>query len=224
MNLGGITAVQPTSAIATALVIVRFRTVASSNTTWSAVDSVPRDSGRTRIGHRHAGVNVNLTKVSARLWPILGGELAGEARRGGAEGPAIEAAHEQHLMALRLLLGKGLEALRGMSIDAPRDAIRAIGLAVREIRVELGEPPAVLGTLSELPGRNESERKVTSKEIDPEAEPVISPPTKTAQNIGATVTRKFPGGSPKSGVSGGMTSEEPRLSLPSRLRPRHVAG
>ncbi len=29
---------------------------------------------------------------------------------------------------------------RQMAIDSPRDAIRAIGLAVREIRVELGEP------------------------------------------------------------------------------------
>ena len=27
-----------------------------------------------------------------------------------------------------------------MTIDAPSDAVRAIGLAVREIRVELGEP------------------------------------------------------------------------------------
>ena len=117
MNLGGITAVQPTSAIATALVIVRFRTVASSNTTWSAVDSVPRDSGRTRIGHRQ--VNVHPTKVSARLWPILGGELAGEARRGGAEGPAIEAAHEQHLMALRLLQGKD-GGLRIEALENPR--------------------------------------------------------------------------------------------------------
>jgi hypothetical protein len=27
-----------------------------------------------------------------------------------------------------------------MTIDAPADAIRAIGLAVREIRIELGEP------------------------------------------------------------------------------------
>ena len=27
-----------------------------------------------------------------------------------------------------------------MPIDSPRDAVRAIGLAVREIRVELGEP------------------------------------------------------------------------------------
>ena len=53
---------------------------------------------------------------------------------------ALEVAHEQHLKALRLVLGKGLEALRGMSIESPRDAIRAIGLAVREIRVELGEP------------------------------------------------------------------------------------
>ena len=53
---------------------------------------------------------------------------------------ALEAAHEQRLKALRLVLGKGIEGLRGMSIDSPRDAVQAIGLAVREIRVELGEP------------------------------------------------------------------------------------
>ena len=53
---------------------------------------------------------------------------------------AVEAAHEQHLKALRLVLGKGIEALRDTPIDSARDAIRAIGLAVREIRVELGEP------------------------------------------------------------------------------------
>ena len=39
-----------------------------------------------------------------------------------------------------MVLAKGLEALRRMSIESPRNAIRAIGLAVREIRVELGEP------------------------------------------------------------------------------------
>ncbi len=53
---------------------------------------------------------------------------------------ALEAAHEQRLKALRLVLGKGIEGLRGMSIDSHRDAVQAIGLAVREIRVELGEP------------------------------------------------------------------------------------
>ncbi len=53
---------------------------------------------------------------------------------------ALDAAHEQPLKALRLVLGKGIEGLRGMSIDSPRDAVQAIGLAVREIRVELGEP------------------------------------------------------------------------------------
>jgi len=53
---------------------------------------------------------------------------------------ALDAAKERHMQALRLVLGKGLEALRGMQIDSPADAIRAIGLAVREMRVELGEP------------------------------------------------------------------------------------
>ncbi len=56
------------------------------------------------------------------------------------KGDALDAAHEQRLKALRMVMGKGLEALRAMPIDSPRDAIRAIGLAVREIRVELGEP------------------------------------------------------------------------------------
>ena len=51
-----------------------------------------------------------------------------------------EAAKERHLQALRLVLGKGIEALRQMQILTPMDAVRAIGLAVRETRVELGEP------------------------------------------------------------------------------------
>ena len=53
---------------------------------------------------------------------------------------SLQAAKEQHLQALRLVLGKGIEALHQMAIRTPRDAITAIGLAVREIRVELGEP------------------------------------------------------------------------------------
>lgn len=51
-----------------------------------------------------------------------------------------EAAKERHLQALRLVLGKGIEALRQMQILTPMDAVRAISLAVREMRVELGEP------------------------------------------------------------------------------------
>jgi hypothetical protein len=53
---------------------------------------------------------------------------------------SLHAAKEYHLQALRLVLGKGIEGLHQMAIRTPRDAIAAIGLAVREIRVELGEP------------------------------------------------------------------------------------
>ncbi len=59
-------------------------------------------------------------------------EQKAQARMDERKVDALEVAHEQHLKALRLVLGKGLEALRGMSIESPRDAIRAIGLAVRE--------------------------------------------------------------------------------------------
>ena len=67
-------------------------------------------------------------------------EQKAQARTDEKKVDALEAAHEQRLKALRLVLGKGIEGLRDMPIDSPRDAIRAIGLAVREIRVELGEP------------------------------------------------------------------------------------
>jgi hypothetical protein len=53
---------------------------------------------------------------------------------------ALDAAKELHMQALRLVLGKGIDALRNMRIDSAAGAIRAVGLAVREMRVELGEP------------------------------------------------------------------------------------
>ena len=53
---------------------------------------------------------------------------------------ALDAAKERHMQALRLVLGKGVEALRSMQIDTAGDAVRAITSAIRELRVELGEP------------------------------------------------------------------------------------
>jgi hypothetical protein len=53
---------------------------------------------------------------------------------------ATDAALDRHLKAIRLVFGKGVEALRNMSIDTPADAMKAIALAIREERVALGEP------------------------------------------------------------------------------------
>ncbi len=84
-----------------------------------------------------------MTKLAAKeRWQDQIGALERKARENSDERKvdALQASHEQRLQALRVVLGKGLEGLRQMAIDSPRDAIRAIGLAVREIRVELGEP------------------------------------------------------------------------------------
>ena len=52
----------------------------------------------------------------------------------------LEAAYERHMKALRLVFGKGIEALNRMVIDSPADAMRAIRMAIQEERVALGEP------------------------------------------------------------------------------------
>ena len=52
------------------------------------------------------------------------------------------AAYDRHMKALRLVFGKGVEALRNMSIETPADALRAIRMAIQEERLGLGEPTA----------------------------------------------------------------------------------
>ena len=84
------------------------------------------------------------------------------------KGDALDAAHEQRLKALRLVLGKGIEGLRGMSINSPRDAVQAIGLAVREIRVELGEPSDRTAISIEDTIRKEYSRWMMIEEQEPD--------------------------------------------------------
>ncbi len=81
---------------------------------------------------------------------------------------ALQVAHEQRLKALRMVLGKGLEGLRQMTIDSPGDAVRAIGLAVREIRVELGEPSDRTAVSIEDTIKREYARWMTVAEEEPE--------------------------------------------------------
>ncbi len=80
----------------------------------------------------------------------------------------IEATYEQHMKALRLVFGKGVEALKGMAIDTPADAMKAIQLAIREMRVALGEPTDRTAISVEDTIRREYERWMTVE--DDEAE------------------------------------------------------
>ena len=91
-----------------------------------------------------------------------------------------DAAKERHLQALRLVMAKGIEALMQMRIVTPMDAVRAIGLAVREMRVELGEPSERTAVSVESVIKREYERWLSpggdGGESDLEGdEPIASP-------------------------------------------------
>ncbi|HEV8455441.1 MAG TPA: hypothetical protein VGQ24_11135 [Gemmatimonadales bacterium] len=81
----------------------------------------------------------------------------------------IEKERERHLQALRLVLGKGLESLKGMRFTQPMEAARAIGLAVREIRVTLGEPSDRTAVSVEETIKREYERWLMPAAGDPAA-------------------------------------------------------
>ena len=83
------------------------------------------------------------------------------ARSDESTADAAAAAKEQRLKSLRMVLLKGVEGLKGMSIDSPRDATRAIIMAVRELRVELGEPSERMAVSVEDTIRREYERWMT---------------------------------------------------------------
>ena len=79
----------------------------------------------------------------------------------------LEAAYERHMKALRLVFGKGIEALNRMVIDSPADAMRAIRMAIQEERVALGEPTERTAVSIEDTIRREYERWMV---VEPERE------------------------------------------------------
>ncbi len=96
-----------------------------------------------QVASRYGFTKRAIVKVASReRWQERLSKVEADARAKADQKKAetLEAQKERHLQALRLVLGKGIEALRTMAITHPMDAVRAIGLAVREIRVELGEP------------------------------------------------------------------------------------
>jgi len=53
---------------------------------------------------------------------------------------SLEQMNERHLKSLRVVQGKALEALKGMSLTTAMDAIRALDLAIKRERTIRGEP------------------------------------------------------------------------------------
>ncbi len=138
-----------------------------------------------QVASRYGFTKRAIVKVASReRWQARISKVEAEAKAKADEKKALtlQVQKEQHLQALRLVLGKGIEALRAMAITHPMDAVRAIGLAVREIRVELGDPSDRTAVSIEDVIKREYERWMLPAESSGErappesAEPTISEP------------------------------------------------
>jgi len=132
------------------------------------------------VAERYGVTKRAVTKLAAReRWQERLERVEAEARASSDKKKAetLGAEKDHHLRALRLVLGKGIEALGRMAIDSPMDAVRAIAVAVREIRVELGEPSDRTAVSVEEIIRREYQRWMTPvEEEDGKATEPIEPP------------------------------------------------
>ncbi len=107
-------------------------------------------------------------------------ERRDEKARARAEEKSVETREEmcaRHLKMLRLIQGKAVEALRQMPVQSAMDAIRALGLTIREERIVRGEPGERTAVTIEDTIKREYERWMTtddgdldSRETEPDVE------------------------------------------------------
>lgn len=110
----------------------------------------------------HYGVTKRAVVNVARRdgWQRQVGELERTAHEQARETmrSTIEATYEQHMKALRMVFAKGVQALNRMVLETPAEALKAIQLAIREMRVALGEPTDRTAVSVEETIRREYER------------------------------------------------------------------
>lgn len=138
-----------------------------------------------KVAERYGFTKRAIVKVAKRdRWQerLATVEAEATARADQKKVEAREAEKEQHLQALRLVLAKGVEGLMRLHLVEPTDTLRAIGLAVRELRVELGEPSERTAVSIEDTIRREYERWMVPVENSPDDSPSQSSAPTTSQN------------------------------------------
>ena len=95
------------------------------------------------VAEKYSVTKQAVTKCAAReSWQQRIAQMEAKVRE-QSEKKATEtmaAVRERHLAASRIVLGKGLEALRNMSLESAMEAVKAIDLAMKQERLILGEP------------------------------------------------------------------------------------
>ena len=123
-----------------------------------------------QVADRYGVTKRAVTNLAGREdWQRRLAEIEAKAREDADKkrSQTLEVVYEQHMTALRLVFGKGVEALKGMAIDNPADAMKAIQLSIRGMRVALGEPTDRTAVSVEETIRREYERwMVVGGEVD----------------------------------------------------------
>ena len=93
-----------------------------------------------KVAEKYGVTKRAVTKLAAKeRWQEKVSEIERSAREAAEEQAKseYEVAYKRHMKALRMVFAKGVQALNGMAIDTPADAMKAIQMSIREERVEL---------------------------------------------------------------------------------------
>ena len=105
--------------------------------------SLGSDRSYQSVADRYGVTKRAVTKVAAREgWQRRAADLESQVREATDKKTVetLEQMNSRHLKSLKIIQGKALEALRSMPIESAMDAVRSLGLSIKQERLVRGEP------------------------------------------------------------------------------------
>ncbi len=131
--------------------------------------SLGSDRSYKAVADRYGVTKRAVTKVAAREgWQRRAADLESQVRE-ATDKKTVETREQmnsRHLRSLKIIQGKALEALRSMPIESAIDAVRSLGLSIKQERLIRGEPGDRTAVTMEQVVRDEFSRWMTHEEDD----------------------------------------------------------
>ena len=131
--------------------------------------SLGSDRSYKSVADRYGVSKRAITKVAAREgWQQRAADLESQVRE-ATDKKTVETREQmnsRHLKSLKIIQGKALEALRSMPIESAIDAVRSLGLSIKQERLIRGEPGDRTAVTMEQVVRDEFSRWMTHEEDD----------------------------------------------------------
>ena len=131
--------------------------------------SLGADRSYKAVADRYGVTKRAVTKVAAREgWQQRAAGLESQVRE-ATDKKTVETREQmnsRHLKSLKIIQGKALEALRSMPIESAIDAVRSLGLSIKQERLIRGEPGERTAVTMEQVVRDEFSRWMTQDDED----------------------------------------------------------